>query len=355
MKTKIKVKRIDFSGKDLFIGVDVHKKKWSVLVRTKELELQSFSMNEPTPEKLHRTLEKNFPGAIYHIVYEAGFSGYSLYDYFHERGIDIMVTPPNRIPDDRSRVKTDRRDSRKLAKYLSQGILKSVVVPDKDVRELRYIFNFWDKMKKNKTGTVLQIKSLLDFLDHDLKKEKWNKGLIDKLEKVRFREEKLERVLKLMLDYYRYSSELEEEIGSIISEIGNDERYSDKVDRIFAIKGVGIQTAIRFVLKLFDRDDRFENGEGLAHYLGLTPSEHSSGENERKGGITYNGDPELRALVIQIAWQVVRDDVALMDKFEAVNKRSGSRQKAIVAVARKFMMKIHAMMSNGEPYVKGVA
>ena len=80
------------------------------------------------PEKLCFFFTENYPERRYHLVYEAGFSGYHLYDYFRERDIDIIVTPPNRIYTDYSKVKTDKTDSRKLAFHLSRNLLRQVVV-----------------------------------------------------------------------------------------------------------------------------------------------------------------------------------------------------------------------------------
>jgi len=354
MNVERKVKTIDFAVKDLFVGIDVHKKRWVITVRTIDLELRTFSMNYPYPEKLHETLEKFFPGGIYHLVYEAGFSGYSLYDYFHEKGIDITVTPPQRVPTDHSRIKTDRIDSRKLAKYLSQGLLRAVVVPDKSVRQLRYAFTFLDKIKNHRMQVRLQIGSLFDFLDHDLKSQRWTKRLVSELSDLEFDEEIFQRVFRVIVDYYNYCDKTVQEIESVISEISEDDRYKERIGILSKVKGIGTLSAIRFVLYLFDRKDRFERGESLSHYVGLTPSEHSSGGKERKGGITRNGDAHLRGLIIQIAWQVVRWDPALMEKYESVLKRCGSAQKAIVAVARKLMVKLHSIMVRRQPYLRGV-
>ncbi|MBU0560350.1 MAG: hypothetical protein ABIJ40_13345 [Bacteroidota bacterium] len=83
-----------FSGKDLYIGLDVHKKRWVVSVRTYDLELKTFSMDASAIE-LERFLVTNYEDALIHIVYECCFSGFWIYDYFHNKGYDIIVTPIN--------------------------------------------------------------------------------------------------------------------------------------------------------------------------------------------------------------------------------------------------------------------
>ena len=108
-----------FDNKNLFVGIDVHKIKWVVTIRTYDLLLKSFSMS-PSAEALENYLISNYPNAKFSIVYESCFSGFWIYDYFSEKGYKIIVTPTNRIYKDGSAIKTDIIDSRKLAFQLSR-------------------------------------------------------------------------------------------------------------------------------------------------------------------------------------------------------------------------------------------
>lgn len=101
---------------------------------------------------------------------------------------------------------------------------------------------------------------------------------------------------------------------------------------------------------LFDRKDRFESSEKLNHHLGLTPSERSSGEKITRGRSGMCGNKQLRSIIIRLAWMAVRKDGSLLDKFDRVYKKSGSKQKAIVPTARKFMTKIFAVVQKEEEY-----
>ena len=103
-----------YKGKNIYVGIDVHKKRWVITVRTYDLELKTFSMT-PICRRTEEILVENYKGALFHIVYECCFSGFWIYDYFQERGYDIIVTPTNRVYRDGSVVKTDKIDSRKLA------------------------------------------------------------------------------------------------------------------------------------------------------------------------------------------------------------------------------------------------
>jgi len=331
----------------LFIGIDVHKAKWVVTVRTYDLELKTFSM-KPSAEELEKFLLKNYPGAEYRIVYECCFSGFWIYDYFSEKGYKIIVTPTNRIYKDGSTIKTDKIDSRKLALQLSRGLLREVVVPAKRVREYKYIFRIYDKQKMRQGQILRQIKAFLEQKNHPLKWQKWNKGLLEKLKELKFEDKLFDLKFNKLLTEYEYVVSQIKDTEKIIEQIKEDQELGRRIQIIEGINGIGIVSAVRMSLYLFDRKDRFESSERLNHYLGLTPSERSSGDKVVRGRSGMCGNRQLRSIIIQLAWMTVRKDGALLNKFERVYKNSGCKQKAIVAVARKLMTKIYAAVRKEE-------
>jgi len=332
-----------FENKDLYIGIDVHKKRWVVTVRTYDLELKTFSMDAGC-EELERFIKENYKDAHIHIVYECCFAGFWIYDYFFEKGYDIIVTPTNRIYRDGSIVKTDKIDSRKLAFQHSRGLLREVKVPKVKIREYKYIFRIYDKEKMREGVILRQIKSILEQKNHPLKWEKWNKILVEKLKAVRFEESIFNLKFEQLIKEYEYVKEQIKDSSKRIKEISEDEELKEKIKRLEKIKGIGIISAVRLVVYLFDSADKFESGEKLVHYLGLTPGEQSSGEEIIRSRTGLIGNRQLRAIIMQLAWVAVRKDGNLLDKFERVYKSSGCKQKAIVAVARKLMMKVHAVI-----------
>jgi len=349
------VTTVDFSGKHLFVGMDLHKKKWVVTVRTVDLELRTFSM-DPCPEVLDAYLSREYSGGIFHLVYEAGCFGYGTYDYFREKGIDIVVTPPNRLYRERNSIKTDKRDSRQLAMFLSKGMIPAVVVPSKQVRELRQMIRIRDKQKKRKTQIQREIRGMLVFLNYPLGTRHWSKAMLLELKQLIFFEEGLTQALPSLVEEYEFYKEKVIQSERLVKNISEQiPVYRDSLRRLTGIRGIGNLTGFRLVLHLFDRKDRFASAEKLVHYLGLTPSERSSGEKQRKGRSGHRGNPELRAMIIQMAWQVVRWDPVLLDKFERVYHSSGSTQKAIVAVARKLMVRLYTIIQRDENYQIGVA
>ena len=334
----------------LFIGIDVHKSKWVVTVRTYDLELKTFSM-KPSAEELEDFLLKNYPGADYQIVYECCFSGFWIYDYFSEKGYNIIVTPTNRIYKDGSSIKTDKIDSRKLAFQHSRELLREVIVPGKKIREYKYIFRIYDKQKMRKGQIMRQIKAILEQKNHPFKWEKWNKGLVERLKHLKFQGGLFNLKFNNLLKEYEFVLSQIKDSEQIIEQIKQDEQeLGERIGRIEKINGIGIISAVRLCLYLFDRKDRFQSSEKLNHYLGLTPSERSSGDKITRGRSGMYGNKQLRSIIIQLAWMTVRKDGALLDKFERVYKTSGSKQKAIVAVARKLMTKIFAVIQKEEEY-----
>ena len=347
--------QVDFSGKHLFIGIDMHKRNWVVTVRTRDLQLKTFSM-DPFPEVLERLLGREYSGGIYHLVYEAGCFGYGTYDYFQEKGFDIIVTPPNRVYRENSGVKTDKRDSRALALFLAKGLLRKVVVPSQAVRELRQILRIRDKQKKRKKQIQQEIKGMLLFLNYSLRSKNWSQSMLTELKGLRFSEQGLNLAFQLLLEEYEFYHEKLVQSNALIKQISGQlgNSYSC-IKKMTSIRGIGDLSGFRLAMHLFDRKDRFMDSDKLVHYLGLTPREHSSGEKRRKGKTGHCGNPELRAAIIQIAWQSVRWDPVLLDKFDRVYTSSGIKQKAIVAVARKLMVKLYTVIQKGEDYQVGLA
>ena len=354
MNQSISQNNLFFENKELFVGMDVHKAKWVVTVRSYDLELKTFSM-EPKAEVLEKFLLTTYPKAKYNIVYECCFSGFWIYDYFSEKGYSIIVTPTNRIYKDGSSIKTDKIDSRKLAFQLSRGLLKEVKVPSKKVREYKYIFRIYDKQKMRKGQILRQVKAILEQKNHPYKWEKWNKGLVEKLKELKFEDKLFEMKFGNLLKEYEYVVDQIKDSEEILEEIKKDEILGPRITRIEKINGIGIISSVRMSVYLFDRKDRFESSEKLNHHLGLTPSERSSGEKVSRGRSGMCGNRQLRSIIIQLAWKTVRKDGALLDKFERVYKRSGSKQKAIVAVARKLMSKVYAIIRKEESYRENLA
>jgi transposase len=121
---------ISFENQVFYIGIDVHKRSWAVTIRMDGMVLKTYSMN-PDPAELARSLKRNYPGGIYKTTYEAGFCGFWIHRDLLEHGIDNIVIHAADVPTtNKEKVnKTDKVDSKKLAKELENNNLNSIYVP----------------------------------------------------------------------------------------------------------------------------------------------------------------------------------------------------------------------------------
>jgi len=147
--------------------------------------------------------------------------------------------------------------------------------------------------------------------------------------------------------------QLKKEIAQQLRELARSERYKNSVKLLMSAPGIGVLTAIRLALEWGDVS-RFGRKEEFAGFLGLVPSEYSSGEKEHRGHITRQGNPSVRRWLTESSWVAIRHDPVLLDKFRRVLSHCGSKKKAIVAVARKLALRLRRVLLSGEPYVVGV-
>ena len=160
----VNISKLDFSGQHLYVGLDVHKKSWSVCILTHQFEHKTFTQ-PPDPSVLANYLNRNFPGATYHAVYEAGYCGFWIHDRLREKGIDCIVVNPADVPTkDKERAgKTNKVDCRKLARSLRNGELEGIYVPTRPNIEDRSLLRTRRNMVKKQTRCKNQIKSMLAF------------------------------------------------------------------------------------------------------------------------------------------------------------------------------------------------
>ena len=173
-------------GEELFVGIDLHKRSWHVTIRTADVEIFSHSIAGRWPE-LKKVLNR-YKGCRIHAVYEAGFLGFWLFDHLTQHGVDCIVTPPSLIPQEHgNRVKTDRLDSRKLARLLAKGLLKSIWVPSAKERFHRQVIRRRRQLVGDRVGTQNSIKSELCFYGIDLPtpRDPWTQVYFAKLQRVK--------------------------------------------------------------------------------------------------------------------------------------------------------------------------
>jgi len=147
--------------------------------------------------------------------------------------------------------------------------------------------------------------------------------------------------------------QLKKELVQQLRRLARSGRYNESVRLLMSAPGIGMLTATRLALEWGDVS-RFRRKEEFASFLGLVPSDYSSGEQERQGHITKQGNRGVRSWLVECSWVAIRIDPVLLDKFRRVLRHCGSKKKAIVAVARKLALRLRSILLSGEPYVIGM-
>lgn len=346
-------------GQEIFIGLEDSKKTWKVCVRSSGIIVHETAM-PANYEILRNYLRNKFPGCRIQVVYEAGFRGFSLHDNLEADGYDCTVTPPHTVTEEKcQKKKNDRVDSRRLAKNLENNDCGSCFVPAPQLREDRQISRIYGQIQRDITRVCNRIRRTLEFhdLDHHFKAGRWNRGDYQEL---RQQLEKIEMSASLRFVLNTQYSELEclwalqKEVLAELRKLSKSQAYIDDFILMKSVPGIGALTAIRLALEWGDLS-RFSRKEEFASFLGLIPSDFSSGEKDHKGHITKQGNRTVRSWLIESSWVAIRHDPILLDKYMRVYKNSGSKKKAIVAVARKLSLRIRAVVLKREPYMIGIA
>jgi len=338
----------------IFVGLEDSKKTWKVCVRSDRMIVHETSM--PTDyENLRNYLKNRYPDCTIRVMYEAGFQGFWLHDKLEADGIDCIVTPPNKVTQEKSnKVKTDKIDARRLAKNLENDDYVSCRVPDNERREDRQISRTLDQIQKNITATKNRIRMFIYYhgIHEGLPKEKWKPSDYANLKKLNLCHAlrvSLDIHIKLLDELVIHRKQLLKELRALCKK----ERYKEAVKFKKSCPGIGWLSAIRFTLEWGDLT-RFETGKQIASYAGLTSREYSTGDTIRRGCITGQSYERVRAWLIQCAWRAINRDPVLLNKYQAVWENSGSKKKTIVAVARKLAVRMRALEWTQKPYCIGV-
>jgi transposase len=351
-------KMVDYivKGKEVFVGLEDSKRTWKVSVRSEGREIHYVSM-QARYSILHEYLCRKYPECSISVIYEAGFKGFGLHDLLIKDEIECIVTPPSKVTQEKcNRVKTDKIDARRLATVLEKGDFKACSVPDIELREDRQLCRAMVQVQGEITRTKNRIRKFFDFHGYA---EVFAAGAWNEKQYKEARDVPLSEPLKLTLQYYfeflDKLKEIRKKLHRNIMALCKKERYKESVRIISSIAGVGKLTAIRLVLEWGDTiATRFRSGNSLACFAGLTQSEYSTGDTVHRGRITGQGRGYIRASLVQCAWMNIKRDPAMLKAFNRIAKNTGSKKKAIVAIARKLVVRMWTCLHLNTEYVVGV-
>ena len=342
-------------SKHVFCGIDIHFGHWN-LCFVCDGEVVEKTKIPNSYETLNMRLSKYSQARKISIVYEAGFSGFWLYRRLISDDYDCILTPPSKMPKSDNKVKTDKRDAQKLAFYLSAGLLKVVYVPPADIESDRRVVRRRAQLVKKQTRAKNHIKSFLHL--HGLKtpeniKTNWSNLYLAWLEGLIFDFESDNFTLSQLIRNYRRIREDLAEVTRYLRMFSRSEKYQENYKRVTSARGVGLITAMTFLLEIFDFG-RFAKEDDFSSYLGMTPSQFSSGDKVRFGHITRQGNSNLRRVLIESAWTVIKHDPHLREKYDRIKARGTNGKKAIVAVARSLAVRLRRCILDETEYVIGV-
>jgi len=351
------LKVTDFTGQNIYVGIDIHFKSWTVSIYSDEFELKTFTQ-PPEVALLEKYLKTHYPQATFHLAYEAGFSGFWIQRAFSSRGLPCEVVHAADIPgSDKERIrKTDQVDSRKIARGLKNRELNAIFIPDEQLESDRMLVRRRLKMVKTLTMCKNRIKAFLKYKGVVIPEKyaggSWSKSFFEWLNHVCFTETSSKMAFQFILDEAYFLLNQLKQIDNSIKELSVNPLYCDRVKLLRSVPSIGTLTAM-ILLTEIGNINRFKNTDHLCSYCGLIPNCHSSGQTERITGISRRGNSIVKTALIECSWMAIRKDPALLLYYKQLLPRMNGN-KAIVKVCRKLLNRIAYVLRCQQEYIPGL-
>jgi transposase len=324
-----------------YVGMDVHKKSISVrvLYPGDDVDILEFDNTVKSTQKFLKRLKKKAPGEIL-CCYEAGPCGYYLQRAFTKANVPCIVVAPSLIPvKPGERIKTDRRDAKKLAELLKAGLLTEVHPPTEDEEAVRDLCRLRTRVVEDIMRCRHRISKLL--LKQGVKytegKKHWTIKHQKWLNKLKFDNATVQYIFESHLLALEQNLERRQLLDDKITEISQSESYRERVGWLRCLRGIETTSAMIILSELHDFR-RFTSPRALMSYLGMTPSEYSSSDKQSRGGITKAGNKHVRRILTEAAW-TYRNRPSVGAKLR--NRRSG-QPGPIIAIADKAQQRLHS-------------
>lgn len=321
-----------------FVGLDAHKQtiQAAMLLPGGEILDRKFANTPEGRTRLAKWARGKSVGRVA-CCYEAGPTGYVLQRDLLERGVECAVIAPSltpRRPGDQ--VKTDKRDARKLATMLAAGMLTEVHPPTPEQEALRDLCRCRDDCRRAQHRARQQLLKFLDRRDLRSAHKPWTQAHRRWLSGLRLED----AASQFVLDQYRAAVDQHDarlvELDRALEAASEEEPHRAAVAALRCFRGIDMLTAVMLVAELYEFG-RFESARSLMAYLGLVPSEDSSGESEERGSITKAGNRHVRRLLTEAAWHYRHRPVV----GETLAKRRVGQPAAVVAIADRAMARLN--------------
>lgn len=288
-----------------YVGLDVHKKTIVVAFADEDgSEVRLYGLIDSNLASLDKVVRKLVSrGYEPRFVYEAGPCGYVIYRHLKEQNIKCIVAAPSLIPKKSGdRIKNDRRDAKNLARLYRAGDLTAVNVPDSEDEAMRDLTRAREDSKAAERKARQQLNAFL--LRHGFiygGKSNWSLAHWRWISDIKMEHEAQQFTLQEYVDTVRSCSERVERITGKIRLLVGRWRFGPVVEALQALRGVSLVVAATVVAEIGDLS-RFDNPRQLMAFLGLIPSEHSTGDKIRRGRITKTGNGHARRMLVEAAW-----------------------------------------------------
>jgi transposase len=349
--------------KVIYIGLDVHKDTIAVATARGREPAAVLEVIQNDWVTLIQILERIGSRERLRLCYEAGPTGYDLARRLNENGYCCQVVAPSLVPTrPGDRIKTDRRDAARLAQFLRSGDLVEVKIPEAQTEAMRDLERARDDAKKAERVARHQLDKFL--LRHGRswsQGTKWTKKHWSWIRAQQLPEEMLRRVLHDYVTTIEQATQRVERLDKDIVEMVEQWALKPLVLSLMALRGVQLTTAVILAAEIGDFA-RFKSPRHLMSYLGLVPSEHSSGQRRLQGRITRTGNGHVRRISVEAAWnyrfppraskaiqkrreQAPAEARAIAEKaeqrlsrrFQRLTQRGKKSQTVVTAVAREFV------------------
>lgn len=327
---------------NIYVGIDVHKKSWTVTIMSDHLEFKSFSQ-PPDPEVLMNYLTKHFPQSRYLSAYESGFSGFWSHRSLEQLGVSNLVVHPSDVPttDKEKKQKRDRLDSRKLAKNLRSGSLTGIHIPEVVIDEDKALVRSRGKLLRDIKRCKNRIKSQLHYwgivIPEEFDTSYWSKGFRRWLRELLFENASARLCIEVQLDELEMIEAQKKRLEKQLIVLSST-RYKELSGWLRSITGIGLLGAMTLITEIKDIH-RFASLDRLHSFVGLVPNVNGSGDHERVGGITQRHNHYLRPILIQCAWRAAKTDPVLFRDYNRLCKRMKA-SKAIIRIAKKLLNRV---------------
>lgn len=342
-----------------YVALDVHKKEHKVamlLKGGKNPEEWTVKNQDKEIKRMVKRIKKR-SGRVSPIVccYEAGCCGFDLQRKLTAEGIKCQVIAPSLVPvKPGERVKTDRRDAKNLVLLLQAGMLTEVHPPNEEEESIRDLCRSRQAAQEDLIRIRHQLSKFLlrrGFIYHD--GNNWTQRHFCWLRSLKFDQPMAQQVFTDYLIELEHRRDRVKQLDKDMEKAAQEKPYKGPVGWLRCFRGIDTVTALSIVAELHGFE-RFDHPRQLMSYLGLTPSESSSGEKQKRGSITKAGNKRVRRLLVESAWH--QRHIPTVSK--VLRKRREGQPQWVIDIADKAQRRLYRrywyLIHNGKPHCKAV-